>query len=141
MALMKKQKDQITTQKRRRAFAWVACFALLFGVLAVPMTSTMPRPEGERLVWGSACTGASSRLAMTPVEVIDKQSSRRPDIALMQRCACCTHAMPLVAVPTSLGFGLFALVEPVRFPVAVLVLRTPPRPQWPNRNPHASPRV
>ena len=141
MADMKKQQDQIITQKRRRTFAWVACFALLFGVLAMPMTPTMPRPQGERLVWGSACTGAASRLSMTPVEVIDGHTPRHPDIAFMQHCACCTNAMPLVAVPTSIGFGLFALVEPVRFPVAVLVLRAPPRQHWPERNPHASPRV
>ncbi|QKF51142.1 DUF2946 family protein [Pseudomonas graminis] len=141
MADMKKQQDQIITQKRRRAFAWVACFTLLFGVLAMPMTPTMPRPEGERLVWGSACTGAASRLANTPVEVIDKQSPYHPDIAFMRHCDCCTHATPLVAVPTSVGLGLFALIEPVRFPVAVLVLRAPPRQHWPDRNPHASPRV
>jgi hypothetical protein len=141
MADMKKQQDQIITQKRRRAFAWVACFTLLFGVLAMPMTPTMPRPEGERLVWGSACTGAASRLAITPVEVIDKQSPYHPDIAFMRHCDCCTHATPLVAVPTSVGLGLFALIEPVRFPVAVLVLRAPPRQHWPDRNPHASPRV
>lgn len=141
MADMKKQQDQIITQKRRRAFAWVACFALLFGVLAMPMTPTMPRPEGERLVWGSGCTGAASRLAMTSVEVIDRQVPRHPDIAFMQHCACCTNAMPLVAVPTSIGLGLFALVEPVRFPVAVLVLHAPPRQHWPERNPRASPRV
>ena len=141
MADMKKQQDQIITQKRRRAFAWVACFALLFGVLAMPMTPTMPRPEGERLVWGSGCTDAASRLAMTPVEVIDRQTPHHPDIAFMQHCACCTHATPLVAVPTRIGFGLFALVEPVRFPVAVLVLRAAPRQHWPDRNPHASPKV
>lgn len=141
MAGMRKQQDQIITQKRRRAFAWVACFALLFGVLAMPMTPTMPRPEGERLVWGSGCTDAASRLAMTPVEVIDKQSSYHPDIAFVQHCACCPNATPLVAVPTLIGFGLFALVEPVRFPVAVLVLRAPLRQHWPERNPHASPRV
>lgn len=141
MADMKKQQDQIITQKRRRAFAWVACFTLLFGVLAMPMTPTMPRPEGERLVWGSACTGAASRLAITPVEVIDKQMPYHPDIAFVRHCDCCTHATPLVAVPTRVGLGLFALIEPVRFPVAVLVLRAPPRQHWPDRNPHASPKV
>ncbi len=141
MADMKKQQDQIITQKRRRAFAWVACFALLFGVLAMPMTPTMPRPEGERLVWGSACIGAASRLAITPVEVIDKQMPYHPDIAFVRHCDCCTHATPLVVVPTSVGLGLFALIEPVRFPVAVLVLRAPPRQHWPDRNPHASPKV
>ena len=141
MADMKKQQDQIITQKRRRAFAWVACFALLFGVLAMPMTPTMPRPEGERLAWGSACIGAASRLAITPVEVIDKQMPYHPDIAFVRHCDCCTHATPLVAVPTSVGLRLFALIEPVRFPVAVLVLRAPPRQHWPDRNPHASPRV
>jgi hypothetical protein len=141
MAHMTKQQNQILTQQRRRAFAWVACFALLFGALAMPLTPTMPRPQAERLVWGSACTGAASRLAMTPVEVIDRQTPHHPDLAYMQNCACCTGAMPMVAVPTSIGFGLFALVEPVRFPLAMVVLRTPHRQQWPNRSPHASPRV
>ncbi|QSB19756.1 DUF2946 domain-containing protein [Pseudomonas sp. 15A4] len=141
MADMKKQQDQIITQKRRRAFAWVACFALLFGVLAMPMTPTMPRPEGERLAWGSACIGAASRLAITPVEVINKQMPYHPGIAFVRHCDCCTHATPLVAVPTRVGLGLFALIEPVRFPVAVLVLRAPPRQHWPDRNPHASPKV
>jgi hypothetical protein len=144
MADMKEQQDRLIRLKRRRAFAWVACFALLFGMLAMPMTPTMPRTQGEQVVWGSFCTGNGTQLVATPLGLVGKVSQRAPDggeHSSMQHCPCCSGSLSLVALPGGQTFGVFTIFEPVRFPSAILVFHAPPRQQWPSLNPRASPRV
>jgi hypothetical protein len=141
MADMKEQQDRLISLKRRRAFAWVACFALLFGMLAMP---TMPRTQGEQVVWGSFCTGNGTQLVATPLGLVSKVSQRTPDSnehSSMQHCPCCSAALSLVAIPAGQTFGMFTIFEPVRFPTAILVFHAPPRQLWPGLNPRASPRV
>jgi hypothetical protein len=141
MADMKEQQHSLISRKRRRAFAWVACFALLFGMLAMPMTPTMPRTQGEQWVWGSFCTGSGTRLVATSLGLIDQAPPSRDEHVAMQHCACCSGSLTMVAIPVGGSFGLFAIIEPVRFPSPVLVFHGPPRLQWPSLNPRASPRV
>lgn len=144
MADMKEQQDRLLSLKRRRAFAWVACFALLFGMLAMPMTPTMPRTQGEQVVWGSLCTGNGTQRVATPLGLVGKVSQRTPDggeHSLMQHCPCCSGSLSLVAVPSGQAFGMFMIFEPVRFPTAILVFHGAQRLHWPSLNPRASPRV
>lgn len=141
MADMKKQERTLISLKRRRAFAWVACFALLFGMLAMPMTPTMPRTQGERVVWGSFCTGSGTRLVATPISSADQSSPERNDHALMEHCPCCSGVLSMVAIPADNQPGFIVFVQPVRLPDAILVFHAPPRVLWPNLNPRASPRV
>lgn len=142
MADMKEQQKNVIRLKRRRAIAWIACFALLFGMLAMPMTPTMPRSQGEQWAWGSFCTGSGgSRVLATQISTGDQHIPAPQPHTIMQHCACCSGSLTMVAVPTGMGFGLFSLVEPVRFTTAVVVFHAPPRLQWPTLNPRASPRV
>ena len=138
MAGMKEQEKKIISLQRRRTFAWVACFALLFGMLVMPMTPTMPQPQGEQVAWHSLCGGNGSSPAVTYPVLADQ---RVPDHghAAMQGCSCCSGSLSMVAVPTSMSFGFFALVPQLHFPTAVVVFPAPARLQWPT--PRASPRV
>lgn len=144
MAGMKEQQEKIISLKRRRAFAWVACFALLFGMLAMPMTPTMPRTQGEQVVWGNFCTGTGTQRVATPLGLVSRVSQRVPDNgdhSTMQHCPCCSGSLSLVAIASGPAFGSFTIFEPIRFPTAVLVFHAPPRLLWPSLNPRASPRV
>ena len=141
MADMKKQQKKIISLERRRAFAWVACFALLFGMLLMPMTPTMPRTQGEQVVWGSFCTGSGTRLVATSIAPADQRSPDQNDHAAMQHCPCCSSALSMVALPAGNLPGFIVLMQTVRLPDAVLVVQAPPRILWPNLNPRASPRV
>jgi hypothetical protein len=110
----------------------------------MPMTPTMPRTQGEQVVWGSFCTGNGTQLVATPLGLVSKVSQRTPDSSehsSMQHCPCCSAALSLVAIPAGQTFGMFTIFEPVRFPTAILVFHAPPRQLWPGLNPRASPRV
>jgi hypothetical protein len=130
----------IRTQ-RRRAFAWIACFAVLFAGLVMPMTPTMPRTQGEQVVWGTFCTGAGAQRVATPIGVFDQGAPQQDDHASMQHCWCCSGGLSLLAVPSGMSVAFFAHAQPVRFPISIVVFHAPPRQQWPSVNPRASPRV
>lgn len=138
---MREQQEKIISLKRRRAFAWVACFALLFGMLAMPMTPTMPRTQGEQVVWGTLCTGQGTRLVATSIAPVDQQAPAHNDHAAMQHCPCCSGALTMVAVPAGNQLGFFTFIKPVRLTSTVLVIQAAPRLIWPTINPRASPRV
>jgi hypothetical protein len=138
MAGMKEQEKKIINLQRRRNFAWVACFALLFGMLMMPMTPTMPQTQGEQVAWPRLCSGYGSSLAVTYPGLVDQ---RVPDHAhaAMQGCSCCSGSLTMVAIPANMSFGFYAFVPPMHFPTAVVVFPAPARLQWPI--PRASPRV
>ncbi len=138
---MKEQQKKIISLKRRRAFAWVVLFALLFSMLAVPMTPTMPRTEGEQLVWGNFCTGGGSKLVATSSGLVDQSAPRRDNHAAMQHCFCCSGYLSLVAVPAGMTLGFVAVIQPVNFPNRILFFSLTPQLQRPDLNPRASPRV
>ncbi|TDV65885.1 DUF2946 domain-containing protein [Pseudomonas sp. LP_7_YM] len=138
---MNQQQKKIISLERRRAFAWVACFALLFGMLMMPMTPTMPRTQGDQLVGGSLCSGGGTRLVAITIAPVDQRNPDRNDPVLMQHCRCCSGALSMVAVPAGNQPGFIMLVQPLRLPNAVLVIHAPARVLWPNLNPRASPRV
>ena len=141
MADMKEQQKKIISLKRRRAFAWVACFTMLFAMLAMPMTPTMPRTQGEQLVWGSLCSGSGTRLVATSITAVGQRNPDRSDHVLMQHCPCCSGSLSMVAVPAGNQLGFIVFLQPLRLPDGILVFRGPPRALWPHLNPRASPRV
>ena len=138
---MRAQPKTITRLKRRRAFAWIACFALLFAMLAMPMTPTMPRAQGEQVVWGSFCTSQGARLVATSIAAPEQQAPARDDHGAMQHCPCCSGSLSMVAIPAGHQPGFFAFVQPVRLTDTLLIFGPPSRVQWPSLNPRASPRV
>lgn len=141
MADMNAQQKSLQSFKRRRAFAWIACFALLFGMLAMPMTPTMPRTQGEQVLWGSFCTSNGPRLVATYIAPADRQAPDQTDHSAMQHCPCCSGALAMVAVPAGNQPGFIAFIQPVRLPDSVLVFHAVPRVLWPSLSPRASPRV
>lgn len=48
--------------RHRLAYAWIACFAVLFNMLAMPLSGASPQPQAEQLLCGSFCSGTGTRL-------------------------------------------------------------------------------
>jgi len=129
--------------RQRLAFAWIACFAVLFNLLAMPMSGAMAqaseRSIPEQLLWGSFCSASGTRLVAIDLGKLEQKAPQKDDHSTMQHCWCCAAFAPLLALP-----GHMAQL-PV-MPVAIGPARAAreidvptPRQQWPSLNPRASP--
>lgn len=130
--------------RQRLALAWIACFAVLFNLLAMPMTGTMAQAANspaEQLLWSSFCTGSGTKMVAINIGTTDQQAPPHDTHSNMQHCWCCSGSAPLVALPGHAPQLYFARFESNRS-VAPAPLQTPtPRQQWPSLNPRASPLV
>jgi len=130
--------------RQRLAFAWIACFAVLFNMLAMPMTGTMAqtaKSPAEQLLWGSFCSSSGTKLVAISLGDIEQKAPQSDDHSTMQHCWCCSGSAPLVALPGHTPQLYFARFDANRsLPDASLDTPTP-RQQWPSLNPRASPLV
>ncbi|WP_322845748.1 DUF2946 domain-containing protein [Pseudomonas sp. B33.4] len=130
--------------RHRLAIAWIACFAVLFNMLAMPMTGAMAQAASspaEQLLWSSFCTGSGTKMVAINIGTIDQKAPANDTHSNMQHCWCCSGSAPLVALPGHSPQLYFARYESNRS-VAPALLQTPtPRQQWPSLNPRASPLV
>jgi hypothetical protein len=130
--------------RHRLAIAWIACFAVLFNMLAMPMTGAMAQAASspaEQLLWSSFCTGSGTKMVAINIGTIDQKAPNNDTHSKMQHCWCCSGSAPLVALPGHSPQLYFARYESNRS-VAPALLQTPtPRQQWPSLNPRASPLV
>ncbi|MFJ2481044.1 DUF2946 domain-containing protein [Pseudomonas sp. NPDC087598] len=130
--------------RHRLAIAWIACFAVLFNMLAMPMTGAMAQAANspaEQLLWSSFCTGSGTKMVAINIGTIDQQAPPNDTHSNMQHCWCCSGSAPLVALPGHSPQLYFARYDSNRS-VAPALLQTPtPRQQWPSLNPRASPLV
>ncbi|WP_454564605.1 DUF2946 domain-containing protein [Pseudomonas sp. AIG] len=130
--------------RHRLAIAWIACFAVLFNMLAMPMTGAMAQAANspaEQLLWSSFCTGSGTKMVAINIGPIDQKTPANDTHSNMQHCWCCSGSAPLVALPGHAPQLYFARYESNRS-VAPALLQTPtPRQQWPSLNPRASPLV
>ncbi|MBF6035521.1 DUF2946 domain-containing protein [Pseudomonas sp. P155] len=130
--------------RHRLAIAWIACFAVLFNMLAMPMTGAMAQAANspaEQLLWSSFCTGSGTKMVAINIGTIDQKAPTNDTHSNMQHCWCCSGSAPLVALPGHSPQLYFARYESNRS-VAPALLQTPtPRQQWPSLNPRASPLV
>jgi hypothetical protein len=130
--------------RHRLAIAWIACFAVLFNMLAMPMTGAMAQAASspaEQLLWSSFCTGSGTKMVAINIGTIDQKAPNNDTHSNMQHCWCCSGSAPLVALPGHSPQLYFARYESNRS-VAPALLQTPtPRQQWPSLNPRASPLV
>jgi len=130
--------------RQRLAIAWIACFAVLFNMLAMPMTGAMAqsaKSPAEQLLWGSFCTSGGTKMVAISIGDIEQKAPQNDDHSNMQHCWCCSGSSPLVALPGHEPQPFFARFEANRSqPPAPLDTRTP-RQQWPSLNPRASPLV
>ncbi|MDF0733781.1 DUF2946 domain-containing protein [Pseudomonas entomophila] len=124
----------------RRHIAWIACLAVLFNLLAMPLSSAAPKSAAEQLLWGAFCSSGASK-AKPDVQALAKidlgpQGDAHTN---MQHCWCCSGAAPLLA----LGGHPAQLHTPaaVRLGAAPPLATYPPTPRqlWPALNPRASP--
>ncbi|MBA5981841.1 DUF2946 domain-containing protein [Pseudomonas sp. MD195_PC81_125] len=130
--------------RHRLAFAWIACFAVLFNMLAMPMTGALAQAANspaEQVLWSSFCTGSGTKMVAINIGTPEQKAPSNDSHANMQHCWCCSGSAPLVALPGHAPQLYFARFESNRS-VAPPSLQTPtPRQQWPSLNPRASPLV
>ncbi|MGE8186749.1 DUF2946 domain-containing protein [Pseudomonas sp. NPDC086278] len=130
--------------RQRLAIAWIACFAVLFNMLAMPMTGAMAqsaKSPAEQMLWGSFCTSSGTKMVAISLGTPEQNAPQSDEHSNMQHCWCCSGSAPLVALPghvPQLYFARFAADRSL--PAASLDTPTP-RQQWPSLNPRASPLV
>lgn len=130
--------------RQRLAIAWIACFAVLFNMLAMPMTGAMAqsaKSPAEQMLWGSFCTSGGTKMVAISLGTPEQNAPQSDEHSNMQHCWCCSGSAPLVALPghvPQLYFARFAADRSL--PGASLDTPTP-RQQWPSLNPRASPLV
>ena len=128
--------------RQRLAIAWIACFAVLFNMLAMPMTGAMAqsaKSPAEQLLWGSFCTSSGTKMVAISLGDLGQKAPQGDDHSNMQHCWCCSGSAPLVALPGHTPQLYYTRFEANRsLPAASLDTPTP-RQQWPSLNPRASP--
>ena len=130
--------------RQRLAFAWIACFAVLFNMLAMPMSNAMAqsaKSPAEQLLWGSFCTSSGTKMVAISLGDLGQKAPQGDDHSNMQHCWCCSGAAPVVALPGHEPQLYFAQFEANRSLPAVTLDTPTPRQQWPSLNPRASPLV
>ncbi|NWA25293.1 DUF2946 domain-containing protein [Pseudomonas gingeri] len=129
--------------RQRLATAWIACFAVLFNLLAMPMSGAMAQASQdsipEQLLWGSFCSASGTRLVAIDLGKLEQPAPQNDDHSNMQHCWCCAGFATLLGLPGHLPQLPVVGIEthPAR---AVSNIDSPtPRQQWPSLNPRASP--
>ncbi|MDO7898392.1 DUF2946 domain-containing protein [Pseudomonas citrulli] len=128
--------------RQRLAFAWIACFAVLFNMLAMPLSNSAGatgNSPAEQMLWGSFCSSSGTKMVAVSLGKFEQGTPKQDNHSTMQHCWCCAGSASLVAlaghVPqvyldarlTTLGITPSKLDSPT------------PRQQWPSLNPRASP--
>lgn len=124
----------------RPALAWIACLAVLFNLLAMPLLSAAPKGPAEQLLWGAFCSSVAGK-AKVDVQALAKidLGQHGDDHASPQHCWCCCGAAPLLGLPghASQLHGPPSLAH--NSVPHLTIHEPPPRQQWPALNPRASP--
>ncbi|MGZ0704121.1 DUF2946 domain-containing protein [Pseudomonas piscis] len=128
--------------RQRLAFAWIACFAVLFNMLAMPLSGAMQNSEqglDEQLLWGSFCSSSGTKMVAISLGKLEHKAPQNDDHSNMQHCWCCSGSAPLVALPghvPQLNFTRFIAQPGAPHPQFEPLT---PRQQWPSLNPGAPP--
>ncbi|MDU9021711.1 DUF2946 domain-containing protein [Pseudomonas corrugata] len=130
--------------RQRLAFAWIACFAVLFNMLAMPLSGSgavQKNAPVEQLLWGSFCSSSGTKLVAISLGKLEQGTPRNDDHSTMQHCWCCAGSASLVAL-TGQAPRLYLTPQPAHHGLVHLAFDSPtPRQQWPSLNPRASPLV
>ncbi|RWU26359.1 DUF2946 domain-containing protein [Pseudomonas alkylphenolica] len=126
----------------RPAIAWIACFAVLFNLLAMPLASATGKGPAEQLLWGAFCSSVSAKaspavMALGKIDI----GQQGDDHASMQHCWCCSGTAPLLALPGHPPQLLPTLAWMSAQAPPLTAYQPTPRQQWPSLNPRASPLV
>lgn len=127
--------------RQRFALAWIACFAVLFNLLAMSSMSQARNAPTEQFMMSSFCTSMGTQMVKVSLGTFDPADSQQDDHSNMQHCWCCSGSAPLVALPSHVAALHFAAIEHSHSQVPDHLKRPTPRQQWPSLNPRASPSV
>lgn len=129
--------------RRRLAFAWIACLAVLFNAFAMPMAGAMQPSTNsiEQLLWGSFCSASGTKLVAISLGSLEQKAPQQDDHSTMQHCWCCSGSAPMVALPGHVPQLYFARFDAVQSLPPPSLQSPTPRQQWPSLNPRASPAV
>lgn len=131
--------------RQRFAFAWIACFAVLFNMLAMSlMNGSMAQPrEGpvEQFMMSSFCTSMGTKMVAVSLGTFEASDTQNDHHSTMQHCWCCSGSAPVVALPAHIPKLYFAAIEHGHSQIPDHLKRPTPRQQWPSLNPRASPLV
>ncbi|SDH85414.1 DUF2946 domain-containing protein [Pseudomonas panipatensis] len=123
---------------KRSKYVWLACFAVLFNLLAMPLCRSMPAPQGDLVLWGGFCSATGQAELPLVIKGGDRSDSGLPAAGQQQGSCCCTQASgaaPLAAhyrpLPPLVA-GAVAEVQPI-------LPWQPSHLRWPRLNPRASP--
>ncbi|WP_449430966.1 DUF2946 domain-containing protein [Pseudomonas putida] len=124
----------------RRHIAWIACLAVLFNLLAMPLSSAAPKGPAEQLLWGAFCSSLAGK-AKADVQALAKidLGTQSDDHAIMQHCWCCCGAAALLALPGYQAQLLKPSTRKVEHPPLLAGYQPTPRQLWPSLNPRAPP--
>ncbi|MGC5699774.1 DUF2946 domain-containing protein [Pseudomonas sp. NFXW11] len=128
--------------RQRLAFAWIACFAVLFNMLAMPLSGAMQRSDSgldEQLLWGSFCSASGTKMVAISLGKFEQQAPQNDDHSNMQHCWCCSGSAPLVALPGHLPQLYHARFAALPGAPQAKIESLTPRQQWPSLNPGAPP--
>lgn len=124
----------------RRHIAWIACLAVLFNLLAMPLSSAASQGSAEQLLWGAFCSSGAGK-ALVDVQKLAKIDLGQQDEehSNMQHCWCCSGSAALLALS---GQAPQLRAPPQRVIGTVGArddYRPTPRQQWPALNPRGPP--
>ncbi|AXP06823.1 MULTISPECIES: DUF2946 domain-containing protein [Pseudomonas] len=130
--------------RQRLAFAWIACFAVLFNMLAMPLSGSggaMASAPTEQVLWGSFCSSSGMKMVAISLGKFEQGTPQKDNHSTMQHCWCCSGSAPSVAL-TGQAPQLYLDAQLAHRRIAHSKLDSPtPRQQWPSLNPRASPLV
>ncbi|MCJ8205925.1 DUF2946 domain-containing protein [Pseudomonas sp. RGM2987] len=128
--------------RQRLAFAWIACFAVLFNMLAMPLSGSAAAratAPAEQLLWGSFCSSGGTKRVAVSLGKLEQSAPQQDDHSNMQHCWCCAGSAALVALAghtPQLSLDARLAHQGVAPPS---IDNPTPRQQWPSLNPRASP--
>ncbi|WP_095109430.1 DUF2946 domain-containing protein [Pseudomonas sp. Irchel 3E20] len=129
--------------RQRLALAWIACLAVLFNLLAMPISGAMAQSASgaasEQVMWGSFCSSSGTKMVAMSLGSLEQKAPQNDDHSNMQHCWCCSGSPPLVALPGHVPQLHVTRLEPAQGPAPTLLSSPTPRQQWPSLNPRASP--
>ena len=130
--------------RHRLAIAWIACFAVLFNMLAMPMSNAMAqsaKSPAEQLLWGSFCTSSGTKMVAISWVISGRKRRKATIIPTCSIAGVARAQHPVVALPGHEPQLYFAQFESNRSLPAATLDTPSPRQQWPSLNPRASPLV
>jgi hypothetical protein len=126
------------TVRGRRAVAWIACLALLFGALSPVVARVMLAAQPDSTTWLEVCT--STGMKRVAIDVGTSTDGSLPDSAAAGAdCPfCLLHTVADLPAPVAAS-GLLVPLARSAPPLADGTWRQPPGPTWTLASPRAPP--